>query len=138
MAHTTLTPLLRYLRGITAASGTGPLIDGQLLERFTADGDQSAFAELVRRHAGLVLAACHQVLADEADVEDAFQATLLVLIRQPGSMRWRGSVGSWLFGVAHRVAVRARADALRRRLHESAAGERSPAATEPPDLSWRE
>jgi RNA polymerase sigma factor (sigma-70 family) len=136
MAHGTLAPLLRYLRGVAGADG--PLTDGQLIARYADHDDEAAFAALVRRHARLVLAACRQVLSDDADIEDAFQATFLVLVRRAKLVRWRASIGSWLFGVAHRVAVRARADARRRRRHEGAAREPSPTAADPPDLSWRE
>src|SRR5207245_797282 len=42
----------------------------------------------------------------------------LVLVRRARSIRVEGSVGRWLFGVATRVAARARADARRRRGRE--------------------
>jgi RNA polymerase sigma factor (sigma-70 family) len=138
MAHGTLAPLLRYLRGVAGADGPGPLTDGQLLARYAVHGDEAAFAALVRRYARLVLAACRQVLSDDADIEDAFQATFLVLVRRAKLVRWWPSVGSWLFGVAHRIAVRARADARRRQRHEGTARAPSPIAADPPDLSWRE
>src|SRR5439155_7064795 len=77
-----------------------------------------------------------QVLADEADVDDAFQATFLVLLDKARSRRWRASLGGWLFGVAHRVALRARARAAARHRHESRAVR--PASGPEADLSWRE
>src|SRR5205085_7149859 len=77
-----LQPLLRHLRRRAESEAACPLTDRQLLERFTAGRDPSAFAALVGRHGPLVLAACRRVLADEADVEDAFQATFLVLLRK--------------------------------------------------------
>ena len=46
--------------------------------------------------------------ADPNDVEDAFQATFLTLIRKGQTIRRPGSLGSWLHGVAHRTAVRLR------------------------------
>jgi RNA polymerase sigma factor (sigma-70 family) len=91
----------------------------------------------VRRHGPLVLSACRQVLGESADVDDAFQATFLVLVRKAGRVRWRPSIANWLYGVAHRIAVRARTDAHRRKAHEGHASEqRNESAT--PDLSWRE
>jgi DNA-directed RNA polymerase specialized sigma24 family protein len=88
--------------------------DAELIGRFCAAGDPAAFEALVRRHGGLVLAACRAVLADEADVEDAFQATFLALLQNARSIRSRSSAGSWLYGVARRVALRARAAAAGR------------------------
>jgi RNA polymerase sigma factor (sigma-70 family) len=94
------------------------LSEGDLLERFVAGADETAFAALVSRHGPMVLGVCRRSLRDEHDVEDAFQATFLVLVRRAGSIRDGERVGHWLHGVAHRVAVRARANAARRRLHE--------------------
>ena len=62
------------------------------------------------------------VLQDPTDAEDAFQATFLVLVRRCRSIRRLESVGSWLYGVAHRVASRARLDAARRRAAERRRG----------------
>jgi RNA polymerase sigma factor (sigma-70 family) len=135
MPTDTLTPFLRHLRH-AAEPAAGPT-DRHLLERFLARRDQAAFTALVRRHGPRVLAACRRVLTDSADADDAFQATFLVLVRRAGSVRWQSSVGNWLTAVAHRLAVRARADASRRRDRERRAADRTTAAG-PPDLSWRE
>ena len=48
-------------------------------------------------------------LADPNDVDDAFQATFLVLVRRARSVRVGDSLGRWLYGVARRVAAKARA-----------------------------
>ena len=66
----------------------------------------------------MVLRVCYQVLGDSHDAQDAFQATFLVLARKARSVRKYDSVASWLYGVADRVARRARAEAARRRAHE--------------------
>src|SRR5262249_45927606 len=89
--------------------------DGQLLGRFVAARDEASFAALVRRHGPMVLGVCRRVLRHDHDAEDAFQATFLVLARRAGSVGQRGSVGGWLYEVAHHIAVRARSDAVRRR-----------------------
>src|SRR5262245_56850736 len=89
--------------------------DRQLLDRFTADRDEFAFAELVRRHGPMVLAVCRRVLRHQQDAEDAFQAAFLVLARKASGIRQSASVGGWLYQVAFRLALRARAVGLRRR-----------------------
>jgi RNA polymerase sigma factor (sigma-70 family) len=108
------------------------LSDRELIERFREGGDrsESAFAGLVERHGPMVLGVCRSVLRDPNDVDDAFQATFLVLVRRAGMLWVRDSIGPWLYGVAGRVALRARRDADRRRTHEERAGRREDA----PDL----
>ena len=92
--------------------------DGQLLQRFTAEHDQTAFAAVVARHGPMVLGVCRRILKDWHDAADAFQATFLVLVRKAGSLSRPELLGNWLYGVACRTAVRAKARAARRRAHE--------------------
>jgi RNA polymerase sigma factor (sigma-70 family) len=94
------------------------LSDGQLLERFVGQRDGGAFAALVRRHGRTVLGVCRRVLNNDHDAEDAFQATFLVLVRRARSIAKREAVGSWLYGVACRVALKARIEAGQRRHQE--------------------
>ncbi|MCA1686080.1 MAG: RNA polymerase sigma factor, partial [Planctomycetia bacterium] len=96
------------------------LSEGGLLARFVAGSDEAAFTAIVARHGPMVLGVCRRILRDEHDVEDAFQATFLVLVRRAGSIRDGDLVGPWLHGVARRVAVRARANAARRHVREAA------------------
>ena len=91
------------------------LTDAQILERFVAGRDEGAFAILVERHGPMVLAVCRGVLKNVDDAEDAFQATFLVLFRKADGLRVVGSLGSWLYRVAYRIALRANAVAARRR-----------------------
>src|SRR4051812_11291881 len=82
--------------------------DATLLAAFLADRSEAAFAALVGRHGPMVLAACRRVLRHQQDAEDAFQATFLVLARRAADVWPRDAVGSWLYGVACRVAWKAR------------------------------
>lgn len=118
MAETLLRLALRNLRRLMAVQAGGDQSDGQLLERFLAAKDETAFEGLLERHGPLVWGVCRRVLRDETDAEDAFQATFLILVRRGQSIVRRESVGSWLYGVALRTAMRARAAAARRRILE--------------------
>jgi len=91
------------------------LDEADLLERFTAQRDESALEALIERHGPMVMGVCRRRLIDPHDVDDAFQATFLILIRKACGLRDQHRLGPWLHGVAYRVAARARADAFRRR-----------------------
>jgi RNA polymerase sigma factor (sigma-70 family) len=120
---------------VSAAAGAAP--DQHLLERFVAHKDEAAFAALVEWHGPMVLGVAWNVLHHRQDAEDVFQATFLVLARQAGSVRKQGSVGSWLHGVAYRLALKSRTAAASRHRHERSAPARAPAES-PDDLTWRE
>jgi RNA polymerase sigma factor (sigma-70 family) len=102
------------LRQLVSADACRNLTDGELLQRFAAARDEAAFGELLRRHGLMVLRACRRVLPNDADAEDVFQAAFLVLARKAGSGRWGTSVANWLYGVASRLALKARQAAARR------------------------
>ncbi len=115
---------LRQLRALLAGGTTAALSDGELLEQYKASRAESAeaatlaemaFAALVDRHGAMVWGVCRRVLGDAHEAEDAFQATFLILVRQARSVRVDGSLGRWLYGVAHRVAIRARTESERRK-----------------------
>src|SRR5713101_1382892 len=108
--------VIHHLR--RAALRQDGLTDGQLLECFVARHDEVAFEALVRRHGPMVLGVCRRVLRNEADAEDAFQVTFLVLARKAASVVPRALVANWLYGVAHKTALRARAMNSRRRAKE--------------------
>ena len=78
-------------------------------------GDEATFEAILERHGPIVLGVCRRWLTESHDVEDAFQATFLILVKQAGTIRDRDVLGTWLYRVAHRVAARARIEARRRR-----------------------
>jgi RNA polymerase sigma factor (sigma-70 family) len=125
MAATPLEAVLHRLRRSWLRRDEAGLTDGELLESFIARRDEDAFAAIVLRHGPMVLAVCRRVLRNEADAEDAFQATFLVLIRKAATVRPRGLVGNWLYGVAHTTALKARAMNTRRSAKEREAAARA-------------
>src|SRR5262245_40375813 len=104
-----------------AAPPPEEISDAQLLERFVARRDEAAFDLLLARHGSMVLHVCRRVLHHPQDAEDAFQATCRLLAQRAGSIRKQESVASWLYGVAYRLAVKARARAARRQAKEKRA-----------------
>jgi RNA polymerase sigma factor (sigma-70 family) len=112
--------LLQHLRR-WAAPPADPETDPVLLERFARNRDEDAFAVLVARHGPMVLRLCRRVLADPHAAEDACQATFLVLGRRAGTLRRPEALAGWLYGVAYRIALKARAAAARRQLRETPA-----------------
>jgi RNA polymerase sigma factor (sigma-70 family) len=80
------------------------------------------------------------VLRDANAAEDAFQATFLVLVRKARSIRGRGALASWLYQVAHRIAIQAGAEAARRQKRERLVGQFNASAGHriEPDDEWQE
>jgi RNA polymerase sigma factor (sigma-70 family) len=104
---TTLQTVLRHLRTSTGPSQAG-VKDGQLLEQFVNYRDEAAFAVLVQRHGRMVYGVCMRILRNTHDVEDAFQASFMILARRAASILPRENVANWLHGVAYRTALKAR------------------------------
>ena len=93
---------LAVMRSIHQLFRNGPvagLDDGALLERFVSRHDEAAFAALMALHGPLVLGVCGRILHDQHDIEDAFQATFLVLVRRAGSIRDAGRLGPGCTGL---------------------------------------
>jgi RNA polymerase sigma factor (sigma-70 family) len=118
MATGQLSTFIRQLRFMVSTQETLTVTDAQLLERFIEDRDQVAFEVLMWRHGPMVLGVCRRLLAQIQDVEDAFQATFLALVRRGNTIGKRESVGSWLYKVAYRAALRIRTMARKRAAHE--------------------
>lgn len=80
--------------------------DGELLTQFLTAGDDRAFQALLARHAPTVRAVCRGWLRSDADLDDAAQATFLVLVQRGHTVRNPAAVGPWLYRVAANVARR--------------------------------
>lgn len=95
---------------LTAAARSADVpADADLLRRFTATRDGAAFELIVRRHAAGVWSACRGVLRNDADADDAFQATFFTLARKARAVRAGRCLGGWLHRVAVHAALKLRA-----------------------------
>ncbi len=114
-------PVMRYLRRLAGSPSGGERSDEELLRRFALQKDEGAFATIVEKHGPMVFGVCRRILQNPHDAEDAFQAVFLVLVRKAGSLRQPAALTPWLYGVAYRTAIRARAMANQRHFHETQA-----------------
>jgi len=137
MATRQMTEVIRHLRRMVLLRDEAGLTDGQLLEDYLSRDNEAALAALVQRHGPMVWGVCRRVLCNYHDAEDAFQATFLVLVRKAASITSRELLASWLYGVAHQTALKARATAAKRRARERQVTEMpEPAVTE--EEVWRD
>ena len=89
--------------------------DGERLMQFVRYRDEAAFAQVVETHAAMVWGVCSQILRHHQDVEDAFQATFLILARKARSIRAADSAAGWICRVAYRTALLAHGRRVRRK-----------------------
>lgn len=113
-----MNPVIRHFRTAALLRMRDGRSDGQLLEAFAERREEAAFEALLRRHGPMVLGVCRRVLGNIHDADDAFQATFLVLVRKAAAVRPRELVGNWLYGVAYRTSLKARAMSAKRRSKE--------------------
>jgi RNA polymerase sigma factor (sigma-70 family) len=118
MTGTTLADVLEHLRRLVGPRAAAGTTDHDLLERFVTRREPAAFEALLARHGPMVLRVCRSLLPDPHAAEDAFQATFLVLLRRAAAIRRRELLANWLYGVAHRLAGRARANAFRQKARQ--------------------
>jgi RNA polymerase sigma factor (sigma-70 family) len=136
MATANMSDFLHCLTRGMAAEMLADHSDRQLVESALTGRDQAAFHAIVHRHGPMVYRVCWRVLQHQHDAEDSFQATFLILAQKLHTMRKHASLASWLHGVAHRVALKAKAQsaAQRRREHRTS----PPDSLPPDDVTWAE
>jgi RNA polymerase sigma-70 factor (ECF subfamily) len=83
----------------------------ETLLRAHADGDQDAFAEILRRHRDRLWAVAVRTIGDREEAADALQDALLSAHRAAARFRGDSAVTTWL----HRIVVNACLDRIRRR-----------------------
>jgi RNA polymerase sigma factor (sigma-70 family) len=85
--------------------------DALLLAAFASgepSGREAAFAELVRRHALMVLSTCRRIVGNGADAEDAGQAVFLTLAHKARALAHHPTIAGWLHRVARNISIRSR------------------------------
>ncbi len=118
MASGQLGAVVRQFHRLFSEGTVSGLSEAQLLSRFIDSRDQSAFEAIVSRFGPMVQGVCRKLIDDPHMADDAFQATFLVLVKRAATIRDRELLGNWLYGVALRVARKARCDLARRRSRE--------------------
>jgi RNA polymerase sigma factor (sigma-70 family) len=139
MAVADLGAWLRRLRRRVECPGHPAPTDAEVLARFLAQRDQAAFELLVWRHGPAILSLCRRLLRRDQDAEDVFQAAFLTLARRARSIGRRESVGSWLYKVAYRLALRLRRQSARHKALplEGQPEPPGPGAADGPDVDVR-
>ena len=109
--------------GLIVESGSvSGLSDTELLGRFAGHrgpSAEAAFESIINKHGPMVFRVCRSILRHTNDADDAFQATFLVLASKANQVRVDDSLGPWLYGVARRIAGKARSVDRRRRIKEA-------------------
>jgi RNA polymerase sigma factor (sigma-70 family) len=110
----------RELHGLLQHGSLGTWTDGQLMAQFLSEGEarEAAFRALLVRHGPMVLGVCRRILDDPHAAEDAFQTTFLVLVKKAGTLKDTDLLTNWLYGVALRVARKAKSATARRKVAE--------------------
>lgn len=80
--------------------------DEQVVVAAVLGGDREAFRRLVERESATVVAACHRVLGDHAEAEDAAQEAFVTAYRSLATWRAEGSFGAWVTRIGVRIALR--------------------------------
>jgi RNA polymerase sigma factor (sigma-70 family) len=134
MTTSQMSEVIQLFRGSLLICDGAGMTDAQLLERFINERDEAAFTAIVRRHGSMVWGVCRRILPGHQDAEDAFQATFVVLVCRAASVFPPEMVANWLYGVAHRTALKARAAAARRKARERQVAEMPEPAVDERDL----
>src|SRR5882672_9164967 len=112
--------------------------DASLLRRFARDRADDAFAELVRRHLGLVYAAAlRQVGGDAHLAQDVAQLVFTDLARKASALAGRDTLAGWLHTSTHHAAANAvRAERRRHKREEEAHAMQELSNDAPSDNAW--
>ncbi|MBI3192422.1 MAG: sigma-70 family RNA polymerase sigma factor, partial [Pedosphaera parvula] len=97
--------------------------DLELLKRYTRDRAEDAFAELVRRHLGLVYSAALRQVRSPQLAEEVAQSAFTDLAREAAKLKPDTILTAWLYQVTRRTAIDVVRGEARRQLREKIATE---------------
>ncbi len=96
--RTTASPLADQLQHVD--------LDDQSAVDAVLAGDRDAFRVLVDREGAAVVRACHRILGDIHEAEDAAQEAFVTAFKSLAGWRGDGPFGAWLTRIAVRIALR--------------------------------
>lgn len=102
-------------------------VEDAILAARAADGDERAFAVLVRRHSGYLVGFATRLLGSRADADDCVQEALIVAWRRLPELRDPERVRAWLSTIVARKAT----DRVRARRTATPIEDAEPVATGP-------
>ncbi|MDB6110597.1 MAG: polymerase, sigma-24 subunit, subfamily, partial [Pedosphaera sp.] len=108
----------------------------ELLHAFRSDRSEAAFAELVRRYAGLVYSVAKRRLANGTLAEDITQLVFIRLAKTPPNVQSHGELVAWLHRTTVHVTIDAWRSESRRRNREQLAAVMETTPTE--NAIWEE
>src|SRR5215469_2300841 len=112
--------------------------DAQLLEQFARNQSEAAFAELVKRHIGLVYSVAFRKTCNPQHSEDITQAVFIILARKAGSLGAKTVLPGWLYNTARLTTANFQRAEMRRIRREQEAFMQSTVQETALDVFWRE
>ncbi|MFE9633374.1 RNA polymerase sigma factor [Streptomyces sp. NPDC006463] len=85
--------------GVATEQALAGALDDDVLAVRASEGDEDAFAVLVRRHSGRLLALAQHLLGNRTDAEDAVQDAFLSAWRRLPEFRHSASFGTWMYRI---------------------------------------
>jgi RNA polymerase sigma factor (sigma-70 family) len=112
--------------------------DAELLGQFAQNRSETAFAELVERHIGLVHSVALRHTANPQHAQDITQAVFIILARKAASLGPNIVVAGWLYHTARLTVANFQRAETRRIRREHEAFMQSTLEETAPDPLWRE
>src|SRR4051812_30666393 len=112
--------------------------DSELLEQFARNKSETAFAELVERHIGLVYSTAFRKTGNAQQSQDITQAVFIIFARKANSLGPKTVLPGWLHHTARLTAANLQRAELRRMRREQEAFMQSAINESASESLWRE